>query len=130
MPIDIQWLDDDYTVIMMTYYGQWSWREWVDCFETFILHDVGDKTPVAIIGDHSHTTHLPLGILDIAKQATSSEFHDLFDLIVLVNPPSLMMPFFSVIQRIYPSFTQRYRFCDTVESAVHIINDNGASCRT
>ncbi|MGJ3239538.1 MAG: hypothetical protein ACFE0Q_12585 [Anaerolineae bacterium] len=121
MPITISWLEQsEQPIVIYQYQGYWTWQEWMNATQQFFAA-YSTIPPCSMIGDHRHSPHMPIGMLDMMKLINDQGIPGSIEKIVLISPSQVFLYFFKLATHLYPQLAQRYYFCDTFEEALAYI---------
>lgn len=118
MPISVSWDDEEKTVILLDFSGQWTWTDYdgARVATNATLDTVAH--PVAMIVDFHQSQYVPHDILMHARHALDSA-HPNLDTFVLVGANTFFQHIYQLLQHAFPLLTARHRvlFASTREDA-------------
>jgi hypothetical protein len=69
MSIDVRWDNDDHTIVLFTFSGSWTWRQFRDACDTSLALHREVSYPVASIYDMREGDHLPTNFFSNVRYA-------------------------------------------------------------
>jgi len=121
MPVTLKSHDNNNTILVYNFEGQWSWSEFImvddKVWNTFEQTD--ERTD--LIFDLTHSTHIPMGVGNIMHRVGRRTDSAKKGLCIIVNPPNITSLILGTLRRLYPLTVQIYRTVSTFEDAIQLI---------
>ena len=103
MPINVDWVDANKEILLVTYQGHWTWEEFQNAvYATNVLMNSVDYS-VVLIHDTLQGSALPPGNIIAQGKTAISSFADNLVLIIVVVNSSLIRTFLNIISGLNPS---------------------------
>lgn len=116
MPIQIQWDDDQHTVLVQIYQGDWTLPEYLDVIgKTYDLIEALDH-PVDLIADLRNSGKVPVQLMS-AKTYAEHKISSRQRLLVLAGADSFLKTMGIVASRLTPHLTRNLHFVKCVDEA-------------
>ena len=127
MPVTLTPYHDDESILIYTLAGTWSWEEFFRVDK--IVWDRFEQSDerLDLIFDLTSSKGIPLGInraLSLAGRRTAPVERGLG---IVVNAPPIARVIIRILRRVYPKAAQIYRFVDTLEEAIELIEKHRLS---
>jgi hypothetical protein len=109
MPVTVEWLDEDKTIVCMHMIGHWTWGEVHEKqAEANLILDTLDHDVGAII-DFTESAGIPLAAMSNAR-STSQKQHPRVSMTVFVGVNSLFMALWSAFSKVYSVVLRQHQF--------------------
>ncbi len=119
MPINVRWLDDTKTIIVLEYVGAWTWDELFKARTTAAERRGSWDAPLPSIQDLTRGQFLPKDIFSNAHRVTATMPENSF--IVLVGANALARAVLETLRRLGRGRQQKYHIAATVDDAAALI---------
>jgi hypothetical protein len=125
MGIDVSWLDESHTTILLDFKGHWTWAD---------LQATGEKTSemrktvphvVDVINDLTHGDSMPSNALSVGRSMTTQGFDVGEGVMIVVHAGSFARSLYRVFQNTYgrrAGFPETH-FFETREAAVAYLHE-------
>ncbi len=122
MPVEVFWLDDEKTIILCTFEGRWTWREY-SRIEKNIWDFVERKDyRIDVLADWTQSAGFPLGIMDIIHRIGETMHPPREDIWVInISTLSLLKILIGAFRRLYPKVATNYHVTDTLDDAIRML---------
>lgn len=127
MPVNIEWDNDDQTIVRMEMVGHWTWDEAYAGAERGYAMLQSVEYEVGVIIDFSRSAGLPPNALPNARRMIQRR-HPRTGLTVFVGANTLFMALWNVFAKVYTLFAQKQNsiFAATVAEARRILEQRYA----
>ena len=119
MPINVRWLDDTKTIIVLEYVGAWTWDELFRARSAAAEMRGSWDAPLPSIQDLTRGQFLPKDIFANAHRVSATMPENSF--IVLVGANTLARAVLETLRRLGRGRQQQYHTAATVEEAATLI---------
>jgi hypothetical protein len=126
MPIDVQWDDDNQTVIRYVFKTPWTWTEYHAAIEQAWTMAKSVDHPTDTITDMSGSRLLPDNLFANIKRSMV-EIPDSTQTVVLVGGGAFMDVMLGVFRRLYPRQVAKFHMVRTLEEARTLIRERRAA---
>lgn len=130
MGIQVQWDNDEKTILRYDYQARWSWNELYQAVDQgyHLIDSVAH--PVAVIIDLTASEGIPPGALSHAR-SIQQRAHPRISMNVAVNAGGLLSTLTHTFLRLYSALMQAtsVHFAATVEEARAVIAERQVSCK-
>jgi hypothetical protein len=118
MPVNMRWGNDEKTLYIAEYVGEWTWEEFYPALEAANRHFDEVDHVVDVIHDWSHSVRFPMDILTHSRNLIK-RMHPRTGVNVHVGTNNLFMSMWRIFNKVYNAFTtqKKFLFADTVEEA-------------
>lgn len=127
MPVTLTAYDDNETILIYSFEGDWSWAEFSHVDEDVWKRFNQTDNRIDLIFDLTRSNRLPLGINEILHRAGRRTAPPEKGLGVVINAPSFTQIIIGALKRIYPKAAKIYRFVNTLEEAIQVIDQHRLS---
>lgn len=119
MPINVAWLDDECTILVISYHDPWNWEEFYSAMGKIkTLVPVDAPPPFAVINDYSHSTSIPADALPHFRQQADAVVNNPAEtLYVMVDVKGLWQTLGRIMQQNYPQVQHRTFHVGNLEEA-------------
>lgn len=125
MPFEIEWIDEQKTVILVSFEPGWTWREFI--FETsFPKIEMMDSVehPVYIVHLIPGTLTVPqMGWLRSYREEVGTPHHPNYAAAIFVSTNSIAKTLVRVAERILPSWKNRLLVVPSEEAALALVDE-------
>lgn len=120
MGVEVQWDDDNQTVLRYHFTGHWNWEEYFSALAQGRQMMKTVEHLVCIVNDFSQTAYIPDGFLSRAADIIDTRPHNTGIGIFIATSPSFHA-LHAALRRLYPRFGELYLMASTEEEAQRII---------
>jgi len=121
MSIDVDWDNDDKTVIHVTFPPEWTWGEFFELDQRTVEMLDTVKHRVLFLADVSQTTQLPTGLnLSIIRQVIDFR-HDNSDLLVIVGMNTMIRALFDIVILALGRIGTSIKTADTLDEGYRLV---------
>lgn len=122
MPVEVTWLDEEKTIILCSFEGRWTWREYSQ-IEKNIWDFIGHKDyRIDVLADWTRSAGFPLGVMDIIHRIGETTHPPREDIWVInVSKVPLLKILVGAFRRLYPKVATNYHVADTLDDAIQMI---------
>ncbi len=120
--IEINWDNDDKTVMRYTYQGQWTWQEFYGVMEQ--SHQMMDTVdhPVDILVDMRASAQIPQGAVTQFRRIANVR-HPNTGTIVAVTEARVARMLYDIFATVFRPIASRYHIVQTIDEAYAAIED-------
>jgi hypothetical protein len=121
MPILIDWLTSEKTVLLNSYIGAWTTADVAEAVEKDkrLIEDVGH--PVPLILDMRSAGSTPSNLLAVSRKV-DTELIPRLDVLILLGANGYIRSMQGLLRLVVPHTMQRVVFVDTMDEAVTVAN--------
>ena len=123
MPVTLSWFDDQQTILLFKFEGEWTWEEFYKLDEpTWDLIACANYR-IDILMDWSQIKRFPLGMMNALHRSGEDVTPKDEGMVVSIGGPYFIKMMYGIFRRLYPKAVTVYRLVDTLDEATHLLED-------
>jgi len=121
MPVSVNWFDVEETILLYTFEGNWTWKEFRETDEPIWDLIANADCRIDIFVDLTTINKLPLGVQDIFQMEGEGAIPTKEGEIIMIGASLLMKILVGSFRRLYPQMGSIYHLVDTYQEAIQLL---------